>query len=106
MCLRLPPSFRLPPCRSARPALLPEKFFVELLLRASRLRFPVVAPFDARRQRHEDGLGAPARLKAKERAAVVDQVEFHVAPAPIGLERALALAVALVAPALRNRHVR
>src|SRR5688500_4957299 len=54
---------------------------------------PVVAPHRPGRQRHQYRLGAPTRLEPEERAAVVDQVEFHVAAAPIRLKGALALAV-------------
>jgi uncharacterized protein HemY len=63
------------------------------LQRAAGFGVPVVAPFDDRRHRHQDRLGAPARLQAEQRAAVPDQVELDVAAAPVGLEVALAFAI-------------
>ena len=62
---------------------------------------PVVAPFHQRRQRHQDGLGAAARLQTEQRAAVIDQVEFDVATAAVSLEIALACGVGNV-PAPRD----
>src|SRR5690606_35683544 len=46
-----------------------------------------------------------AALQAEVGAAVVDQVEFDVAPAPVELEPALALAVRRVLAALDDRQV-
>src|SRR5687768_2279390 len=79
---------------------------IQLLLRRAGLGLPVVAPGNARRQRHQDRLGAPARLQAEQRAAVVHQVELDVAPAPVGLEIPFALAERMVLPALEDRQVR
>ena len=70
-----------------------QEIAVQARLGRTRLGPPVVAPGHDRRHRHQDALGAPARLQAEQRAAVVDQVELDVAAAPVGLEVALALAV-------------
>src|SRR6185295_1222641 len=64
----------------------------ELRLGAARLRREAVLPARERRQRHQDGLDAAARLQAEQRSAVVEQVELDVAPAPVQLELPLALA--------------
>src|SRR5688572_27685206 len=78
---------------------------VELRFGRAGGRLPVIAPFGARRQGHEDRLGAAARLQAEERAAIVDQVELDVAAAPVGLEAALALAERQVFPSFEKRYV-
>ena len=57
---------------------------------------PVIAPGNQRRQRHQYGLGAAARLQAKQGSAVEHQVEFNVAPAPIKLELPLAFGPGLL----------
>jgi len=69
------------------------------------LGMPVVTPFHDRRQRHQDGFGASARLQAEQGAAVEYQVEFDVAAAPVGLEVALALAVGQILAPLQNRQI-
>ena len=95
---------KLPPNRPMRfirltPALLAaqsrgaQEVAVQPRLGRARLGLPVVAPGHDRRHRHQDALGAPARLQAEQRAAVEHQVELDVAAAPVGLEVALALAV-------------
>src|SRR6267142_842483 len=48
---------------------------------------------------------APAGLQAEERAAVVDQIELHVAAAPVGLETALAFTEGTRLIALDDRHI-
>ena len=58
-----------------------------------------------RRQRHQDRFGATARLQAEQCAAIEHEVEFDVAPAPVGLKRTLALAVRHIAPAFDDRHI-
>ena len=63
-------------------------------------------PAHARRQRHQDRLGAPAGLQAEDRAAVVDEVELDVAAAPDLLPAPLGLAVGQVPPPLDDRQVR
>ena len=76
--------------------------------RASALPgFRHIAVFEAhaRRQAHQDRLGAPAGLQAEQRAAVVDQIEFDVAAAAIQLEFALALAVGMSLAALDDRQI-
>src|SRR5262249_29592246 len=91
--------------RSVRPVFRHEKFGVELLFRAARLGLPVVAPLYPRRQRYQDRLGATAGLQPEQRTAVVHQIELDVAPATIGLERALALAIGKIAAALDDRQI-
>src|SRR6202034_76947 len=71
----------------------------------ARLGAPAVLPAHQRRERHEDRLGAVARLEAEERAAVVEEVELDVAPAPVELELSLALAVWGVSAAFDDRQV-
>ncbi len=71
----------------------------------ARLRLPVVAPGGERRHRHQDALGPAARLQAEMRAAVPDQVELDIAAAPVGLERALRLAVRHRLAPLHDRQV-
>jgi hypothetical protein len=53
----------------------------------------------------KDRLGAPARLQAEMRAPVPDQVELHIAAAPVKLEFALALAVRRVLAPLNDGQV-
>src|SRR5690606_28828154 len=62
-------------------------------LRAAGFRRVAVLPAHQRRQAHQDRLAAPARLDAEQCAAVPEQVELDVAPAPVKLEGALAFAV-------------
>src|SRR6185436_20888590 len=78
---------------------------VEPFFSRSGLGLPVVAPGDQRRQRHQDRLGAAARLQAEQRAAVVDEVELDVAPAAIRLEGALALAEGMLPALLDDRRI-
>ena len=68
---------------SSQPVFPDQKIAVKLHSRAASLRLPVVAPAHDRRQRHQDSFGAPARLQAEQRAAIVDEVELDVAPAAI-----------------------
>src|SRR5436189_1746278 len=82
-----------------------EKVGVELFFRRAGGGLPVVAPLDARRERHEDRLGAAAGLQAEQGAAVVDQVELDVAAAAVGLEAALALAVRRVLSFIDDRQI-
>src|SRR5205807_1024446 len=67
--------------------------------------FPVVAPRGARRQRHQDRFGTPAGLQAEQRAAVVHQVEFDVAAAPVGLEVLFCFAVWHLSTAFEDRPI-
>src|ERR1700684_3609690 len=57
---------------------------------------PVVFPANDGRQRHQDRLGAAARLQSEQGAPVVHQIEFHVSAAAVQLELAFAIAVRLV----------
>src|SRR5262245_19339160 len=65
----------------------------------------VIQPAHHRRQRHEDRLGAPARLEAEDGAAIVNQIEFHVAAAAELLETALLVGVGFVSPLFGDRQV-
>src|SRR5690606_15567739 len=66
---------------------------VEAVLWRAWLRMPVVLPADLRRQRHENGLHPPhAGLQPEYRAAIVHEVELHIAAAPVMLEMLLPLA--------------
>ena len=56
-------------------------------------------------QRHEDSLGAPARLQAEEGAAVVDQIELDVATAPVQLKSTLLGAIGLRVATLEQRQI-
>src|SRR3954452_6230358 len=78
---------------------------IERFFRRPWRRLPVVAPCRARRHRHEDRFGAPARLQAEQGAAVVDQVEFDIASAAVGLEFALALAERQALSSLDDRQI-
>src|SRR5262245_60277539 len=88
-----------------RPVARAEEHLVEPRLRGAGLRAPAVAPAHQRRQRHEDRLRPSARLDAEEGAAVVEQVELDIAPAPVELEVALALAVGGLPAAAQDRQV-
>ena len=44
--------------------------------------FPIVIPAHHRRQAHQDRLGTPAALQSEKRAAVPQQIEFHISAAP------------------------
>src|SRR5207244_1854216 len=65
--------------------------------------FVRVLPARPGRHRHQHRLDAPLGLEAEQRAAVVDQVELDVAPAPQALPVALVGPPGLVAVALGNR---
>src|SRR2546423_190689 len=83
-----------------------QEVFVEPFFRRSGLGLPVVAPGGVRRQRHQDRLGAPARLQAEERPTVVDQVELDIPPAAVELEVPFTLSVRGVLASLEEREVR
>ena len=53
-------------------------------------------PGHLRRQAHQDGVDIPAGLQAKDRAAVMQQVEFDIAPAPHQLMGPLGLGPGLM----------
>ena len=59
-----------------------------------------------RRQRHQNRFGAASRLQAEQGAAVEYEIEFDVAPAPVRLKVALAVAVWRIASTLDDRYVR
>src|SRR5579885_2271187 len=88
-----------------RPVPRPQELLVKPCLRRARLRAEIVLPADHRRQRHQDRLGAAARLQAEQRAAVADQVEFDVPAAAELLEGPLPRGVRLLLAALRDRQV-
>src|SRR5882762_6452783 len=66
---------------------------------------PIVIPSGERRHRHQNRLGAAAGLQAEQGSPIVDQIEFHIAAAPVQLEPALSLAVGLILAALEDGHV-
>src|SRR5438132_4510089 len=72
---------------------------------AARRGTIIITPAHQRRQRHQDGFRAPARLQAEVRAAIIDQIEFDVAPAPYQLELALRFGVRRVTSPLSDGHV-
>src|ERR1700676_948910 len=65
---------------------------------------PIVFPANQRRQRHQDGFGAAARLQAEQCASIVNQIEFDIAAPPVELKLPLAIAVRLVLAAFQNGH--
>src|SRR5438270_10468470 len=69
---------------------------------AARLWLVIVDPAHQRWQRHQDRFGAPACLKSEVRAAIIDEIELDVAPAPHQLKLALALRVRFITPPLGN----
>src|SRR5262245_20256281 len=81
-----------------------EEICIQPCLRCPGPGAPVVAPAYRGRQRHQYGLGAPARLPTEQRTAVVHQIELDVAPAPVGLKIALTLRVGELPAALCDRH--
>ncbi|MES1942613.1 ferric pseudobactins receptor protein RF5-like protein [Salinisphaera sp. PC39] len=82
-----------------------QELVVEPGLGGAGLGPPIITPGGQRRHRHQDGLRAALRLQPEQGAAVVDQVELHVAPAPVELEIALALAVSRIAAAFDDGGV-
>src|SRR5690606_24301671 len=88
-----PPAAAIGAAPRSDPVARAQEVAVEALLRRARLGLPVVAPGRERRHRGEDRLHTAARLEAEARAAVVHEVEFDVAAAPVELEAPLALAV-------------
>ena len=66
---------------------------------------PVVIPPHQGRHGHQYGFRAPAGLQAKERPAVVDQIEFHIPAAPVELKLAFPVSVSLILAALDNGHI-
>src|SRR5437016_1995767 len=68
------------------PVLGNQKIAVELRLACLRRRFPVVAPFDERRKRKKNRLGASTGLQTEQRAAIPDEVELGIAAPAIRLE--------------------
>src|SRR5690606_32340302 len=113
------PTTRAPggPDRSCRPAArgaelhcdskpLPRpQVVVKLRFWCAGLRVPVVLPCSGGRHGQQYAFGAPARLQAEQGPAIVYQVEFHVPPAPIGLEFALSFGIGRVFTAFHDRQV-
>src|SRR5690606_19172810 len=87
------------------PVACDEVFLVQLGLGRAGLGLPVVTPFHDRRQRHQDGFSAPARLQAEQRAAVENQVEFDIAAAAVGLKITFAFAVVVIAATFDDRQI-
>src|SRR5437867_6321475 len=93
------------PSGSGEPIAPDKKVGIELRFGTVGLGLPVVAPFHERRERHQNGLGAPVRLQTKQRPPVVHQVEFDVSTAPISLEIALPFAVRQILAPEQNRFI-
>mmetsp|Transcript_10579 Transcript_10579/g.31943 ORF Transcript_10579/g.31943 Transcript_10579/m.31943 type:complete len:398 (+) Transcript_10579:91-1284(+) len=77
----------------------------DLRLRGALLRLEVVLPLGGLRERHEDALDAAARLEAEDSAAVVDEVELHVAAAAHLLPLLVLLRVLVVLVRLHDGRV-
>src|SRR5579859_1006454 len=92
-------------CRVLDPVPRGQEIGVQPGLRGAGFGFPVVTPLHDRRQRHENGFGAAARLQAEQCAAVVDQIEFDVTTAPVSLEIAFGFAEGQISAALDDRRV-
>ncbi len=90
---------------SLRPFARTQEVRIQSCFRRAGLWLPVVFPMHDRRQRHQNRFGAASRLQAEQCAAIEYEVEFDVAPTPVRLKIALALAVGHVAPPLDDRHV-
>src|SRR6266705_3233731 len=78
---------------------------IESSFRTRRVGLPVITPLHERGQGHQYRLGAAGRLQAEQRAAIINEIELHIAAAAIGLEIPLALAVRKTFPALDNRKI-
>src|SRR5258706_103970 len=78
---------------------------IEFSFRARGVRSPVITPLHERGQGHQYRLGAAGRLQAEQRAAIIDEIELHVAAAAIGLEVSLALAVRNTFAALDDGNI-
>src|SRR6266567_4328059 len=87
------------------PVLRHEKIGIQPRFERSGLGTPFVTPLHQRRQRHQDRFGATVGLQAEQRSAIVDEIEFDVAAAPIRLEFTLARAVRLVLTPREDRLV-
>src|ERR1700687_1169181 len=83
-----------------------QELSLQALLGGAGLGTPAYLPAHHRRQRHQDRVGAAAGLQAKDRAAVVEQVELDVTAAPVELELTFAIAEGVAAAALDDRQVR
>src|SRR5262245_24518229 len=90
----------------AQPVPGAQKVAVEPGFVARGIGFPVVAPGHSGRQRHEYRFRAAARLQSEQGAAIIDEIEFDIAAAPVGLEVPLALAVGDAPAALHDGQVR
>src|SRR5712691_8635860 len=96
----------LPSLRSfAEPIPSTQEIPIESSFRTRRVGFPVITPLHERGQGHQYRLGAAGRLQAEQRAAIINEIELHVAAAAIGLEIPLALAVRKTFPAPDNGKI-
>src|SRR6266581_5837620 len=89
----------------AQPISRSQEIPIESSFRTRRVRLPVITPLHERGQGHQYRLSAAGRLQPEQRAAIVDEIELHIAAAAIGLEVTLALAVRKAFPALENGSV-
>src|SRR5437016_8637782 len=90
---------------SLYPVPVRQKVAVQARFAAAWLRLPVVAPFDDRRHRHQDRFVAAARLQPEQCTAVVYQIEFDIAAAPVRLKIAFTLAVRHRLAPLHDRQI-
>src|SRR5207249_9307225 len=89
----------------AQPVSRPQEIPIESCFRTRRIRLPVITPLHERGQGHQYRLGAAGRMQAEQRAAIIDEIELHIAAAAIGLEVSLALAVRKTFPALDDWNI-
>src|SRR5213592_3316752 len=89
----------------AQPVSRSQEIPIESSFRTRRIRLPVITPLHERGQRHQYRLGAAGRLQSEQRAAIIDEIELHIAAAAIGLEVSLALAVRKILPALDDGKI-
>src|SRR6185436_7686484 len=68
-------------------------------------RFEVIDPAHERREAHQDRLRSTAGLEPEDRASIIEEVEFHIAPAAIQLVLTVPLGKRFVAPLFRDRNV-
>ena len=66
--------------------------------------FWTVRPACQRRHADQNGFNPSASLQAKQGAAVINQIVFHIAPAAVELEFTLRFSIRLVLIALENRQ--
>src|SRR5213078_1277299 len=89
----------------AQPVSRSQEIAIESSFRTRPIRLPVITPLHERGQGHQYRLSAAGRLQAEQRAAIIDEIELHIAAAAIGLEVSLTLAVRKIFPALDDGKI-